>query len=117
MVMKQVIAVRKDLKLQKGKMAVQVAHASVGAYRKAVSAKKEWVSEWESEGERKVAVWVEGEKQILDLYNKVKGKMPCALIRDAGLTQLEPGTITCLGIGPAPEQEIGPFTNELKLVG
>ena len=116
-VYKQVMAVRRDLKLEKGKLAGQVAHASVGAYRNAVREKPEWVKGWEREGEKKVVVWVKDEKELLDLYNAVKRKLPSILIKDAGLTQLEPGTITCAGFGPAPESEIDPFTGMLTLVG
>ena len=46
------------------------------------------------------------EEELLSLYERMKREIPCALIRDAGKTQLEPGTITCFGAGPADEAKI-----------
>ena len=47
---------------------------------------------------------------------KLKKILPCALIKDAGRTQIEPGTITALGIGPALESDIDKYTKDLKLL-
>jgi PTH2 family peptidyl-tRNA hydrolase len=111
---KQVIAVRKDLKLDKGKLAVQVAHASLDSYKKASPQARE---EWESEGSKKVVVKAEGLKELLDLQKKARLLgLPFSLIRDAGRTHLKPGTITCLGIGPAPESDIDKVTGKLKIL-
>ncbi|MCX6814927.1 MAG: peptidyl-tRNA hydrolase Pth2 [Candidatus Aenigmarchaeota archaeon] len=111
---KQVIAVRKDLKLDKGKLAVQVAHASLDSYKKAEPDSRE---AWEKEGSKKVVVKVEGLKEILDLQKKARSlNLHCSLIRDAGRTQLRPGTITALGIGPALESEIDKVTGRLKIL-
>jgi PTH2 family peptidyl-tRNA hydrolase len=114
--MKQVIVVRKDLKIGKGKLSAQVAHASLGAYRQAERKRPEWIRDWVLTGEKKVVLKVENEKELINLYNIVKKKFPCYLVRDAGRTQTEPGTITCLGIGPVPEEEIDEITGHLKLV-
>ena len=114
MTLKQVILVRQDLKMPNGKMAVQVAHASVEA---ASNAGSDAVEEWKNSGMAKVALKVADEKELLDFFEKAKhAKLPVGLIRDAGRTVLEPGTITCLGIGPADEQEIDKLTGKLKLV-
>ena len=111
---KQVIAVRKDLKLDKGKLAVQVAHAALDSYRKADPDSRE---AWEKEGSKKVVVKAESLKELLDLHKKTKSlKLPCSLIRDAGRTQLKPGTITCLGIGPAEEETVDKVTGKLKIL-
>lgn len=110
---KQVILVRTDLKMGKGKIATQAAHASVGAMR---LADEEIVRKWEKFA-KKVVLKVRGEKEILDFYKKVKKeKIPCFLVRDAGLTQLEPGTVTALGIGPVEEKKINRITGKLKLL-
>ena len=115
--MKQVIVMRKDLQLGKGKLAAHAAHASISAYRNALESHKAEVRDWIASGEKKVVVCVNSESEILELFEKVKrAKLPCALIRDAGLTQISPGTITALGIGPADEDKIDNVTGELKLL-
>lgn len=113
---KQVIVVRSDLKLGKGKLAGQVAHAAVAGFRKVKERAPEVAERWESEGEKKVVVRVEGEKELLQLFERAKAEMPCALIQDAGLTQIPAGTVTCFAIGPWYEGEIDKFTKDLKLV-
>lgn len=113
---KQVIVVRKDLRLGRGKMAAHAAHASLAAYRKVKRLHPHVAEEWESWGEKKVVVGIDGERAILELFEKVKKKIPCELIRDAGLTQIAPGTITALGIGPWKDEEIDKFTKQLKLL-
>ena len=114
---KQVIVLRKDLKLGKGKLAAHTAHASLAAYRKASKSHKEVVEEWVAGGEKKVVVSVNSESELLELFELVKRKgIPCELIRDAGLTQISPGTITALGIGPWDEEELDLLTGHLKLL-
>jgi PTH2 family peptidyl-tRNA hydrolase len=110
---KQVIVMRKDLKLGKGKIAVQCAHASLGAVK---DADERTVNAWEEEGAKKVVVKVNDEDQLKEICRKVKGKLPCFLVKDAGLTQLKAGTITCLGIGPEEERKIDKITGKLKLL-
>jgi peptidyl-tRNA hydrolase, PTH2 family len=113
---KQVIVTRSDLKLGKGKLAAHVAHASLEAYKKAKAKDQDIVDEWESEGQKKIVVKVENEHEMVLLFEKAKKTVPCALIRDAGLTQIEPGTITCLALGPWIDAEVDKFTNTLKLL-
>ncbi|MDF1539359.1 MAG: peptidyl-tRNA hydrolase Pth2 [Candidatus Thorarchaeota archaeon] len=114
---KQVIAVRIDLGMSKGKTAVQVAHGSVGAAEKArVSHQDVWKS-WLREGQKKVAVKVDSEEEILDLMKKAAmNNLPYSVIRDAGMTELPPGTTTVIGIGPAKAEDIDKVTGELKLL-
>ncbi len=96
---KQAIVVRKDLKLKKGKLAVQVAHASVLAADKS-SVKKEW----EKEGQKKVVLECQNLQELISLYQKaIAANLPVALVIDAGLTQIPKGTKTCIGIGPEKE--------------
>lgn len=112
--LKQVIVVRQDLKLQKGKLAVQVAHASVEAAGKSESS---LVNEWKSGGGKKVVLKVENEKTLLDYYNQTKDAgLVSALIKDAGKTQIAPGTITCFAIGPDSEEKIDKITGKLGMI-
>lgn len=114
---KQVIAVRRDLDMGKGKIAVQVAHAAVSAAEEARKKFTEWWEMWLREGQCKVAVRVDSEEEILQLERKSKELgLPSALISDRGLTQVEPGTVTCLGIGPAPSSLIDTLTGNLNLL-
>lgn len=70
-----------------------------------------------NEGQCKIAVKVKSEKELLDLEKKAKAlSLPCALIVDRGLTEVPPGTITCLGIGPAPAEEVDKITGLLPLL-
>lgn len=114
---KQVIVVRNDLKMGKGKLAVQVAHAAVSSAENARKYKKDWFDAWFGENQAKICVKVDGEKELRILKGKVDEMgIPNSLIQDAGLTQLEPGTTTCLGIGPLPSEVADRYTGDLKLL-
>ena len=109
---KQVIVVRQDLKLPKGKMAAQAAHASVGALLKS---HRDDIKKWQEQGMKKVVLKVKDEKELLDYKKKAEDAgLVVSLIEDAGHTVVKPGTITCFGIGPAPEQKIDKITGNLK---
>ncbi len=111
---KQVIVVRGDLKLSPGKLAAQAAHASVNSYKRSSAKARE---EWEKEGEKKVVLRVDTPEDLLALYNAARNhKLPAALVKDAGRTELPPGTVTALGIGPAKENEIDKITGKLKML-
>lgn len=114
--MKQVIVVRKDLKLTRGKMSAQVSHASLGAYEIAQKKDRGEAERWLLSGGKKVVLYVADEKELLDLYKKIPNKIPKILIKDSGLTHLEPGTITCFGVGPFDSAELDKYTGHLKLV-
>lgn len=110
---KQVIVLRRDLKMNKGKLAAQTAHASLGSYRKA---KQSVIDEWIEVGEKKVVLKVKNEDELIKIFEKAKhAKLPCILIKDAGLTQLAPGTVTAVGIGPDEERKINKITGKLKM--
>ncbi len=111
--LKQVIVVRADLKLQKGKMSAQVAHASLEA---ALKTDRRKVDEWRKSGGKKVVVKAKDEAELIGLQRKAEeSKMKSALIRDAGKTALQPGTVTCLGIGPEEEKKLDRITGRLKM--
>jgi len=114
---KQSIVVRTDLKMGKGKLCAQVAHASLEAALKAMREKPAWFEAWLSSGQKKVVLKVPGEKELLEIYQKAKSLgLPVSLIRDAGRTQLAPGTLTAVAVGPAPEEEVDKVTGNLKLL-
>ncbi len=111
---KQIIIIRNDLGMSVGKRCVQTAHASLGAYKKT---DKKIIKKWELEGQKKVVLEIDSKEKILDLYRELKkGKIPCFLVEDAGLTELKPGTITALGIGPEREEALDKTTGKLKLL-
>lgn len=113
---KQVIVVRADLKMSVGKIAVQAGHAAVSAAEEARKKRPEWWNAWLAEGQCKIAVKVGSEQELLELEKGAKElKLPSAVIYDRGLTELPPGTITCLGIGPAPSHQVDKITGKLPL--
>ena len=116
MQLKQVILVRSDLGMGKGKIAAQCAHASLAAYEKALKQSPLWVEEWSESGMAKVVLKVGSKRELLEMFERVKKLLPTALIHDAGKTQIEAGEPTCVGIGPAPENEIDKHTKHLKLL-
>lgn len=114
---KQVIVVRVDLKMGKGKLAAQVGHAAVSAAEEARKKYPEWWEAWLKEGQCKVAVKAKSLSDLLNLQKKTAlMKLPYSLITDRGLTQLPPDTVTCLGIGPALSAQVDKITGNLPLL-
>ena len=113
---KQVIVARSDLKMGKGKLAAQVAHAAVSCARATERSNPSWFRGWWEEGQAKIVVRVDSEAQLIELRRMAEelGLSAC-LVADRGLTQLEPGTGTCLGIGPGPSDLVDKVTGHLKL--
>jgi len=113
---KQVLVFRTDLKMGKGKIAAQAGHAAVSSAQEAYVHKKKWWEAWIFEGQRKVAVKVPSEKELHELEDQAEDLgLPHSLIVDRGLTQIPEGTVTCLGIGPAPEALVDKLTGKLPL--
>jgi len=114
---KLVVVVRKDLKLSPGKLAVQVAHAAVTC---ALQCKKEndrWFKAWYNEGQKKVVVKAETLRELYELKTIADTlRLTTSLVQDAGLTEVPPGTVTCLGIGPGPNPEVDKVTGALALL-
>ena len=111
---KQAIIVRQDLRLPKGKTSAQVAHGSVEAV---LRSNKNKVKEWRNEGQKKIVLKVENEKELLKLNQIAKENgLVTALITDAGRTVIAPGTKTCLAIGPDLEEKVDTVIRNLKLL-
>jgi PTH2 family peptidyl-tRNA hydrolase len=112
--LKQVIIIRTDLKMDKGKIAAQCAHASIASFLKTKEVDRK---KWLDEGMKKVILKVYNEKELINLYKMAKKeKLPCEPIVDAGLTQIRAGTLTALGIGPTDDKKMDKITGKLKLL-
>jgi PTH2 family peptidyl-tRNA hydrolase len=108
---KQVIVLRDDIGMSRGKMIAQACHASLNAYK---NASNDAVDAWEREGAKKVTLRAEDLKTLRQRASN-EG-LPTYMVKDAGLTELEPGTVTALGIGPAESNKIDKITGELDLI-
>lgn len=114
MAYKMAIVVRNDLKLPKGKLASQAAHAAVEA---TLRSDKKDVETWRSEGMPKIVVKVKDLKELLALNQNAKDDgLVTAVITDAGRTTVEPGTTTCMGIGPEKDEKVDRIIGHLKLL-
>ena len=114
---KQVIIVRRDVNMGTGKIAAQVAHAAVMGAEKVKVARSKWFNSWFASGQAKVVVKVKNIEELMDVRTRAEQlNLPVVQVQDSGLTQIPSGTITCIGIGPAPSALIDKVTIELKLL-
>jgi peptidyl-tRNA hydrolase, PTH2 family len=134
---KQVIVLRKDLNMRKGKMCAQAAHASLKVFfdrvmpSRILSKKKEsgvlafgwniWNQaelDWFNEGFTKICVGVDSEEELVAVYEKAKeAGILCTMVTDAGKTEFGGvPTRTAVAIGPDTEERIDPITGHLKLL-
>jgi len=114
--MKQVIIVRTDLGMQRGKIAAQVAHAAIQAMFKTEENFPDYVEAWMEAGMPKVVLKVNDLKEMMSLFQKMKKTLPCVVISDAGRTQIKAGSKTCFSCGPVVASEVDPFIKDLKLL-
>ena len=113
---KQVIAVRTDLEMGKGKIAAQVAHASLLGAENVRKSHPDWFNEWWN-GQEKIVVKVDGAKEIEEIKKiAISLNIPWSEVTDAGHTQIAPGTTTCISLGPAPENLVDKVTGKYKLL-
>jgi PTH2 family peptidyl-tRNA hydrolase len=111
---KQCLIVRNDIKMSCGKKCAQAAHASIVAYE---HADKNLKKAWYSEGQKKVVLKANDERTLHEL--KViaeRAGISSSLIQDAGMTEIPPGTITALGLGPAKSEDLDRITGNLSLL-
>ncbi len=110
---KQVIIINNSIKMSKGKTAAQASHAAVSSF---YQSNLNIAKTWKREGQKKIIVMA----TLSDLLKAEEAcrklKLPHALIADAGMTELEPGTVTALGIGPDEEEKINKVTGSMKLL-
>jgi PTH2 family peptidyl-tRNA hydrolase len=111
--MKQAIVVRTDIGMGTGKLAAQVAHASLSAYEDADERTRR---AWKGDGQKKVVLKGKSEATLFELADVAESAgLPNAVIRDAGHTQLEPGTVTALAVGPGEDDAVDRVTGDLSL--
>lgn len=118
---KQVIVMRNDLNMRKGKMVAQGSHASISFLMKqdsAYKAAKEEIKEWTDGSFAKICLYVNSEKELIEIYNAAREKgLMVHLITDSGKTEFGGvPTKTCLAIGPHSAEKIDPITGHLKLL-
>lgn len=112
---RMVIAVRGDVRMGKGKTAAQVAHAAVTAALAAEDSAG--FRRWLADGQGKIVVKTPTLEVLEDLMRRGHAAgVRVTPIADGGLTQLEPGTLTCCAFGPADEADLEPVTGGLPLL-
>jgi len=111
--MKQAIVARTDIGMGEGKLAAQVAHASLSAYQ---DASRETRTTWQNEGQKKIVLKGDSESRLFELADAADREgLPYAIVRDAGHTQLDPGTVTALAVGPGSDDRVDRVTGDLPL--
>lgn len=114
---KMVLVLRGELRLTAGKAAVQAAHAAVMLTRAAERRDPAGLDAWLAGGQKKIALVVDTLADLEALEREARGrKIPVVWVEDAGLTEVSPGTKTCLGFGPAPTSVLDPVTGRLPLL-
>jgi PTH2 family peptidyl-tRNA hydrolase len=116
MAAKQVIVMRNDLNMRKGKMVAQGAHASI-MFLLLSNQSTRIQEDWAVSGMTKICVRVDSEAELLDIQSKAEAKgLTVHLITDAGHTEFDGPTRTCLAIGPNEANQIDAITGHLKLL-
>ncbi|KAI0124974.1 peptidyl-tRNA hydrolase PTH2-domain-containing protein [Xylariales sp. AK1849] len=119
---KLVLVVRTDLGMTKGKIAAQASHATLACYKTlsrfpASSPQAQLLKRWERHGQAKIAVQIKSQQELLELQAKARSLgLTAEVIQDAGRTQIEAGSMTVLGVGPAPKSVVDQITGGLKLL-
>jgi len=122
---KLVLVVRTDLGMTKGKIAAQCSHATLACYKTLFKAAQRapgspearLLRRWERGGQAKIAVQVRGHDDVMQLMGVARSLgVTAEVIADAGRTQIEPGSLTVLGVGPAPKSLVDKVTGHLKLL-
>jgi PTH2 family peptidyl-tRNA hydrolase len=111
---KQCLIIRSDLRMSCGKMCAQAAHAALLSYEKADAATRK---KWLAEGQKKVVLKAAGERDLYELKSIAEAVgIATALVLDAGMTEIPPGTVTALGLGPAKSEDMDRITGSLTLL-
>lgn len=114
---KMVIVMRSDLKMSKGKLAAQAAHAAVNCAFAAKKKDPKGFDRWYSEGQKKVVLKVDSLERLYEIKAIVDANsITNSIITDAGRTEIAPGTVTCIGIGPSTDAILDKITGELSML-
>lgn len=136
---KQVIVVNKNLNMPIGKLAAQVAHASMNSLMSLSYENQDeyyglqnvmpleyfnddtWMYNdiyvWLETNYTKIVVYVKSEEKLLNIYEMAKERnLPCALVMDIANTFFSEPTYTCVGIGPCKEEDFIGITDKLRLL-
>ncbi len=114
---KLVIIVRNDVKMTKGKVAAQAGHAAVNCALASRKNNPSKFSEWYNSGQTKVVLKVDSLRELFEFKAIAEAQgITCSLVTDAGRTQIDPGTVTCLGMGPDKESVLDKITGDLKML-
>ncbi len=116
-IIKQIVVVRTDLAMGKGKIAAQVGHACVTGAENVKRSHPEWYNVWWETGQMKIVLKVSGIRALQEIkIHAIDLGLPWCEISDAGHTQLAPGTTTCVCLGPLPEDLANRVAGDLKLL-
>ena len=111
------LVVNTELSMGKGKIAAQCCHAAVGCYKRAKAQCPSAVNAWERTGCAKIAVKCPSTSMLeMIAVQAIERDIPVYLVEDAGRTQIEAGSRTVLGLGPAPVSVFDGVTSHLKLM-
>ncbi|CAL4130419.1 unnamed protein product [Meganyctiphanes norvegica] len=114
---KMVLVVREDLKMGKGKIASQCSHATLIAYKRGLQVIPNIVQAWEDLGQPKVVLKAPNMEEIERLIKvAVDEGITTNIVRDAGRTQVNPGSVTVLAVGPGATTSVDRITGHLKLL-
>ncbi|KAH8769924.1 peptidyl-tRNA hydrolase PTH2-domain-containing protein [Diaporthe sp. PMI_573] len=123
---KLILVVRTDLGMTKGKIAAQCGHATLACFKSISKAARaagpsspaaRLLQRWEHHGQAKVALQTKSADEMHELMAKARSLgITAEVIADAGRTQIDPGSLTVLGVGPAPKSAVDQVTGHLKLL-
>ena len=114
---KMVIVMRTDLKMSKGKIAAQAAHAAVNCAFASKKKDPRTFDRWYAEGQRKVVLKVDSLEKLFEIKAAAEAnRLVTSLITDAGRTEIPSGTVTCIGIGPTTDSVVDTITGDLSML-
>ncbi|CAF3693897.1 unnamed protein product [Rotaria sp. Silwood1] len=117
MTYKMLFIVNGSLQMSSGKMAAQVAHCAIDLYKKLIEKRSNSLNYWHEYGETKIVVRGKSTEELLDIESRARtnASITTSIIEDAGRTEIESGSITCVGLFGTNKQ-LNPITGHLRLM-